>query len=39
MVLEVNMPKSIKRVNIIKIDTDIMKFFPDTKSVNEELQT
>jgi len=26
-------------VNIVKIDSDIMKFFPDAKSVNEALRT
>ncbi len=26
-------------VNIIKLDTDVMKFFPDAKSVNEALRT
>ena len=26
-------------VNIVKLDTDVMKFFPDAKSVNEALQT
>ena len=26
-------------VNIVKIDSDVMKFFPDTKSVNEALRT
>ncbi|HHB95069.1 MAG TPA: hypothetical protein ENK88_07985 [Campylobacterales bacterium] len=26
-------------VNIVKLDTDVMKFFPDTKSVNEALRT
>ncbi len=26
-------------VNIIKLDSDITKFFPDTKSVNEALRT
>jgi len=28
-----------KGVNIIKLDTDVMKFFPDAKSVNEALRT
>jgi len=26
-------------VNIVKIDSDVMKFFPDAKSVNEALRT
>ena len=26
-------------VNILKLDSDVMKFFPDTKSVNEALRT
>ncbi len=26
-------------VNIVKLDTDVMKFFPDAKSVNEALRT
>jgi Zn/Cd-binding protein ZinT len=26
-------------VNIVKIDNDVMKFFPDAKSVNEALRT
>jgi hypothetical protein len=26
-------------VNIIKLDSDVMKFFPDAKSVNEALRT
>jgi Zn/Cd-binding protein ZinT len=26
-------------VNIVKLDTDVMKFFPDDKSVNEVLRT
>ena len=26
-------------VNIIKLDSDVMKFFPDAKSVNEALKT
>jgi hypothetical protein len=26
-------------VNIIKLDSDVSKFFPDTKSVNEALRT
>jgi len=26
-------------VNIIKLDRDVMKFFPDAKSVNEALKT
>ena len=26
-------------VNIVKLDSDVMKFFPDTKSVNEALRT
>lgn len=25
--------------NIVKLDTDVMKFFPDAKSVNEALRT
>ena len=27
-----------KGVNIVKIDNDVMKFFPDVKSVNEALK-
>jgi Zn/Cd-binding protein ZinT len=26
-------------INIVKIDSDVMKFFPDAKSVNEALRT
>ena len=26
-------------VNIVKLDSDVMKFFPDAKSVNESLRT
>jgi len=26
-------------VNIVKLDSDVTKFFPDTKSVNEALRT
>jgi len=26
-------------VNIVKLDTDVTKFFPDAKSVNEALRT
>jgi len=26
-------------VNIVRLDSDVMKFFPDTKSVNEALRT
>ena len=26
-------------VNIVKLDTDVIKFFPDAKSVNEALRT
>jgi len=26
-------------VNIVKLDNDVMKFFPDAKSVNEALRT
>jgi len=26
-------------VNIVKLDSDVMKFFPDAKSVNEALRT
>ena len=26
-------------VNIVKLDRDVIKFFPDTKSVNEALRT
>jgi len=26
-------------VNIVKLDKDVVKFFPDTKSVNEALRT
>ena len=28
-----------KGVNIVKMDSDVMKFFPDAKSVNEALRT
>jgi len=37
MVSEVNMLSVI--INIIKLDSDITKFFPDSKSVNEALRT
>ena len=26
-------------VNVVKLDTDVIKFFPDAKSVNEALRT
>jgi len=26
-------------VNIVKLDSDVMKFFPDAKSINEALRT
>jgi len=28
----------IEDVNVVKLDTDVMKFFPDAKSVNEVLR-